>query len=265
MLETLLAGGSTTEEPASVDFRSQFLRRPMFLGEMIDMTPSVYNQLVASRPHSVGGRIKKWKTQACDPDPDLPDPKTSPYQIVLEERIPAFQTNFGSLDVIVATSLQFPGFPFYERFYYARDIGWIKWELYRVVGPTPVPRLDLESWFDDVIPECPGRTPAGCIPSDDVSGYSVALFESLACVNADVPECDDDLDNDQDGKVDLSDAHCSSATDDQEAGGGGGGGCGLGFELVLVLLAIGGVGRRRRTRPTFLGERGQRGRAHRSS
>jgi len=62
------------------------------------------------------------------------------------------------------------------------------------------------------------------------------------------PECDDGLDNDGDGLVDIEDGGCSNAADPSETGGGGEGGrCGLGAELVLLASLFRAVGRRRRS------------------
>jgi hypothetical protein len=118
------------------------MNRPMFLGETIDMTPSVLNQLITSRPHSIGGLTKRWANHACDPDPAFPDPKPYPYKTVLEAHIPAFDGRLGTVEVIVLLYFQLAQ---YERFYYAKDIGWIKWELYSQWKPGP------EAWFDEVV------------------------------------------------------------------------------------------------------------------
>jgi hypothetical protein len=57
-------------------------------------------------------------------------------------------------------------------------------------------------------------------------------------------QCDDGLDNDGDGSIDLDDAHCASLLDDKEAGPKKPV-CGLGFEQTLLLPGLMWLRRRR--------------------
>ena len=65
-----------------------------------------------------------------------------------------------------------------------------------------------------------------------------------ACANSgqnnENPECNDGVDNDGDGQIDLADAHCASASDNRERKSA----CGLGFELAFLLPAWIAVRRR---------------------
>jgi hypothetical protein len=63
------------------------------------------------------------------------------------------------------------------------------------------------------------------------------------------PQCNDGVDNDGDGLIDLADGGCLNRpyrdSETSGGGGGGGGGCGLGFELALVLALLVGLDRKR--------------------
>jgi hypothetical protein len=155
---------------------------------------------------------------------------------ILEDHIPDFDHRFGPafsiangpLDVIVLAYWQ----PLQtERFYYAKGIGWIKWEAYDRWGrlkedpPGTVWSFTFDEMvtFDDI-----AQTPG--LPE-----YDFAFYESFACVYS-RPQCADGLDNDQDGFIDLGDPNCTGPDDDAEKAPGTG--CGLGFELVFVLGAL---------------------------
>jgi choice-of-anchor B domain-containing protein len=91
---------------------------------------------------------------------------------------------------------------------------------------------------------------SGLVIASDIFGGLFVLEPHLDAV----PECDDDIDNDQDGRIDaaggpngeLRDPGCASALDASEGASLGGGGCGLGAELVPVVALLAALRVRRR-------------------
>jgi hypothetical protein len=93
-----------------------------------------------------------------------------------------------------------------------------------------------------------------CEDGVDNDGDGDVDLADAGCKNAgwhtENPQCNDGVDNDGDGLIDLADGGCLNRPyRDSEMsggfGGGGGGGCGLGFELALVLALLMGLDRKR--------------------
>jgi hypothetical protein len=76
-------------------------------------------------------------------------------------------------------------------------------------------------------------------------------FLALPCVGDACIECNDGIDNDDDGWIDYQggtgDPNCTSNADDREAADGTSG-CGIGPELSVLLLGLGALRRRRSAR-----------------
>ena len=83
-------------------------------------------------------------------------------------------------------------------------------------------------------------------------GNDIVDLADPGCLNAgDASElgpwqCDDGIDNDNDGKIDSADPHCSGPTDNREAKPKKR--CGLGFEIALLLMPLAALRASRRRR-----------------
>jgi glucose/arabinose dehydrogenase len=100
----------------------------------------------------------------------------------------------------------------------------LKW---MVGGGTPAPRTDLRFGQDD----------AGEI-------YLVTKRDGAIRKLVAAPRCNDGVDNDGDGAIDLADRNCAGLLDDTENFTGTAG-CGVGPELALLLPGLGWLRRRR--------------------
>ncbi len=98
-------------------------------------------------------------------------------------------------------------------------------------------------------PANPGSIIGACNDTIDNDGDGLVDLLDPACLNSGLhnenPECDDGVDNDGDGNIDLADAHCNSSRDNRERVKTG---CGLGFELALLLPVWMGARSLRRSR-----------------
>jgi len=112
--------------------------------------------------------------------------------------------------------------------------------------------MDPEDDFDgdglcaDVDPD-PFHPPALCDDGLDNDGDGLIDLADPGCADADGaledPQCNDGVDNDNDGTIDMADAHCSDPSDNREATQPK---CGVGPELAGVLGLVGFLRRRHR-------------------
>jgi Bacterial Ig domain/Ig-like domain from next to BRCA1 gene len=127
-----------------------WMKRSMRVGETIDMR---------------GNRIQSYDS-LCKPTTSAP----FPYEMTLEAHIPNLDIggDLGIQDVIVLKYDYFGCPRNYEKFYYSREWGWIKWELYK--GST----LLQTSTFNRIggRPASPG---VGCTISADTSPPTVSI------------------------------------------------------------------------------------------
>ena len=96
-------------------------------------------------------------------------------------------------------------------------------------------------------PENAGSLPGACNDGMDNDGDGQIDLADAGCGgdagnNIENPQCSDGVDNDGDGSVDGADVHCSGPADNIEKNTSS---CGIGFELALILPLVLAVRRRR--------------------
>ena len=105
--------------------------------------------------------------------------------------------------------------------------------------------FDGDEFDDGTDPANAGSILGACNDGIDNDGDGDIDLADAACTSAGLhienPECNDGVDNDGDGNIDLADGHCSGPDDNRELASKS---CGLGFELALLLPAWIAVRRR---------------------
>ncbi len=107
-------------------------------------------------------------------------------------------------------------------------------------------RLDHDEIDDGTDPGNAGSIVGACNDGIDNDGDGSIDLADSGCANAgssiENPQCSDGVDNDSDGQVDGGDAKCQNDADNDEKNNPG---CGLGFEAALALLPLMALRRRR--------------------